>query len=140
MSQVDYSTFPNYLSPDNVYAAVNQMAVDYLHFAQDTHYDARLYGVRVQIDKPVDVEDLFLVNRCLRESLRSTLFNICETTEKIVGYNLSPRYHREQIESDAVAAGTGTVGRHRRAGRAAGHFGRAGFRGSLAFPADRAGR
>ena len=97
MCQIQPHVLPEYLTEDAIYDAVNTLPVDYLRFAFDTHYGARMFGVLngTRFGGSDGDADTFSVNTCLRNSLWRTLLEVTQETETMLGYNLSPRYHRD---------------------------------------------
>jgi hypothetical protein len=95
MCQIVPQALPGFLSESDLYDIVNTLPVDYQRFAQDSHYGARMYGVLTGVEKGGSVGDFdhFAVNSCLRYSLWQTLVTSCQETERVLGYNLTPRYH-----------------------------------------------
>lgn len=98
MSQIIPSEFPQYMTDSEVYMAANQLPVDYFRFAEAAGYDGRIFGVRNHPDMDPEDEHTFIVNACLRSAIWRTLFDVTQQTEKLVGYNLSPRYHMEPLQ------------------------------------------
>ncbi len=96
MTAIDPLAFPE-KSESAVYELVNTLAVDYLQFAQVSHYYNRLYGVLTGALEGGDF-DKIVINQCLREEIYRTLFDVQEYTEKLVGYNLTERFHSETID------------------------------------------
>lgn len=96
MTQIEVLQFRPTTTDEILWSIVNTMAIDYLQFAIQTHYYARLFGVLNSADEGGDYGD-FVANQCLREAIWSTLFQVQEHTENAVGYNLSPRFHKATI-------------------------------------------
>lgn len=82
------------LTPDQMYAEINAMAVDLDYFATVSCLYERAFGMRTFFERPdCDTVDL---NHCARRNLWTLLYSISQELELQLRWNLGPRYHEEE--------------------------------------------
>jgi hypothetical protein len=97
MSVVIPSSFAPHLTPEEVWNIVNTLPVSFRDFAEMSYYYARLYDVLTGAIEG-GAWDALTVNECVRTTLWRKLHEITVDAESVVGFNLSARYHYEEID------------------------------------------
>lgn len=96
MTVVDVRGFRPDLSAAENYRLVNELAISYIDFAINSFLFQRAYGVKTGSLEGANYQE-FYVNNCIKEEVYRALWSIQEDTEDTVGFNLSDRYHYEDI-------------------------------------------
>lgn len=97
MSQIIPSLLLPELAEDDAYNLINTLPLSYQDFAERSGLYNRMYGVLSGLLKGDSISLSFVANNCVRTELWRTLIQVTEETESYVGFNLSPRYHYEEI-------------------------------------------
>lgn len=97
MTEIQLRDFAPHLPTEQAEEMANTLAVSYQDFARRSSYFARLYGVLTGSDEGDKDAETFIVNACLRRALASSLFQVQTMTENQIKYNLSTRYHVEEL-------------------------------------------
>jgi hypothetical protein len=93
--KVTKTLIPTNKTQDEIDTMMNNLMVDLQDFSSIACLEGRAFGVEIYNEKC----DTFNINTCMRSRMIEGLISSQETTEKKLGYSLTPRYESYKIDS-----------------------------------------